>query len=88
MSCGAASPCCWMVSLVIRRSSPPKNRAKSSLPLGYQSRGNNDKRPLYEAELLHFAQVYPGHDRLARAWLISQQEPQLRLGEHRSVDRV
>ena len=59
-----------------------------SLPLGDQvSRGDNEGAA-DEAEPLHLAQVHPRHDRLARSGLVREQEPQVRLGEHRAVDGV
>ena len=54
------------------------------LPFGDQvSRGDN-KGAADEAEPLHLPQVHPGHDRLARSGLVREQEPEVRLREHRA----
>ena len=59
-----------------------------SLPLRDQVSRGDDKGAADEAEPLHLPQVHPGHDRLAGAGLVREQEPEVRLREHRAVNSV
>ena len=71
-----------------RAEAAAKEPLEVSLPFRDQvSRGDN-KGAADEAEPLHLPQVHPGHDRLARSGLVREQEPEVRLREHRAVNSV
>ena len=66
---------------------PAEEPLEVLLPLRDQVRRGHHQHPLGQAEPLRLPQPHPGHDRLAGAGLVCQQEPQHRLGQHRPVHR-
>ena len=73
---------------VIRRSSPPKNRAKSACHFVTRCAGATTSARLTKPSRCISRRYSPGHDRLAGARLIGEQEPQAWLRQHRPVDCV
>ena len=55
-------------------------------PVADEAGGRDDEHPPREAPRQHLAHVEPGHDRLARAGVVGQQEPERRSFEHAFVD--
>ena len=57
-------------------------------PLRAEIRGRDYEDPVARAAQDQLLHVQPGHDRLARAWVVGQQEPQPRLPQEAVVDRL
>ena len=55
-------------------------------PIADQTGGRDDENPPDETPRQHLAHIEPGHDRLARAGVVGQQEPERRPFEHAFVD--
>ena len=58
------------------------------LPLRRQRRRRKDQAPIHDPAQLQLLQQQPGHDRLARARIVGEHEPQPWLREHVPVDRL
>ena len=59
-----------------------------SPPLVRQVGGRDDEGPLDQATELQFLDGQPTHDRLARPWVVRDEEPDAGLGEQVRVDRI
>ena len=75
----ASSP----VTILKRR---PKSVAQLALPVPDQAGGRNDEHAPNEPAREHLADVQPGHDGLAGAGVIGQEESKPRLRQHVVVD--
>src|SRR5215510_3193856 len=63
-----------------------EERAHLALPVANQPCGGNYKYPVEQAPSQHLPDVEPGHDRLASAGIVGEEEAQTGLLEHMLID--
>ena len=75
-----------LAAATMRNGEAEEQLAQLALPVADQTGRRHDQHAPDEPARKHLADVEAGHDRLAGAGVVGQQEPQRRLGEHVLVD--